>query len=332
MLAKNIYLLYPPGYSGSYISWCISKSEESLAPITVDNPVNTSSTDKYGGYGTSHLHHRIPTHANINQLIAWIILNKPIEKKIYLVNFHNEGLLGIAVHHIMNFDRDPIFIQISANTDDAMMLANLNAITKWPLYFQVAELDKEFNINLNSNDKLDLRNKFVKHYDDFFPKSRPLDFHKEYNYISNVREFRRQYDNWYTLRNLNNPHEVNESYYTLPKASPDHFYNIDLLDIFQGNFPKKLNNIMNTCDAGTFNFDYVKNFHQTYIDSQKNLQILNALQEFRQTKIVTEYLTSHPLIEASVIKELLNELPNDYEWEANTLQEIVKVYNDTMGP
>ena len=325
MLSKNIYLLYPPGYSGSYISWCISKSEESLAHITVDNPVNKSSTDKYGGYGTSHLHHRIPTHQNIHQTIAWIILNKPIEKKIYLVNFHDEGFLGYSVDHIMNFDRDPVFIQISATNDDTMMLANLNAITKWPLYFQVSELDKQFNIDLNSDDKLELRNKFIKHYNKFFPTSRPLDFHKEYDYINNIKEFRRQYDNWYTLRNLNNPHEVNESYYAQPKSAPKHYYNIDLLDIFKGSFSEQLSDIMNKCNVGTFNFDYVKEFHQTYVDSQKNLQILSELQEFRKTKIVTEYLTSHPLIEALVVKELLNELPVDYKWEADTLQQMIKV-------
>lgn len=324
MLSKNIYLLYPPGYSGSYISWCISKSEESLAPVTIDNPVNTSSTDKYGGYGTSHLHHRIPTHQNIHQTIAWIILNKPIEKKIYLVNFHNEGFLGYSVDHIMNFDRDPIFIQISAN-EHTMPLANLNAITKWPLYFKVSELDKQFDIDLDSTDNLALRNKFVKHYNEFFPTSRPLDFHKEYGYLNNIREFRRQYDNWYTLRNSNNPHEVNESYYATPKSIPEHYYHIDLLDIFQGNFPEKLNNIMNQCDVGNFNFDYVKDFHQTYVDTQKNLQLLDELEQFRKTKIVTEYLTSHPLIEALVIREISYAIPNDYNWEQETLQEIVKV-------
>jgi hypothetical protein len=325
MLSKNIYLLYPPGYSGSYVSWCISKSEESLAPSTVDNPVNTASTGKYGGYGTSHLHHRIPTHQNIHQIIAWIILNKPIENKIYLVNFHNEGYLGYSIHHIMNFDRDPVFIQISATKTNAIALAKLNAITKWPLYFQVAELDKKFNIDLDSADLLELRNKFVKHYDTFFPSSMPLDFDKEFDYIENINEFRKQYKNWYTLRNSYNSHEVNESYYAKPKDKPDYFYNIDLLDIFQENFPNKLHDIMNDCNAGSFNFDYVKKFHQTYIDAQTNLKILNELNEFKKTKIVTDYLTSHPLIEALIIKDLLNELPNDYNWEQETLQEIVKV-------
>jgi hypothetical protein len=82
---------------------------------------------------------------------------------------------------------------------------------------------------------------------------------------------------------------------------------------------------MNDCNAGSFNFDYVKKFHQTYIDAQTNLKILNELNEFKKTKIVTDYLTSHPLIEALIIKDLLNELPNDYNWEQETLQEIVKV-------
>ena len=325
MLSKNIYLLYPPGYSGSYISWCLSKSEESLAPVTVDNPINTSSTDKYGGVGTSHLHHRIPTHQNIHQTIAWIILNRPIEKKIYLVNFHNEGFLGYSIDHIMNFDRDPVFIQISANNADTMALANLNAITKWPLYFQVAELDKQFDINLFSTDTTALRNKFVKHYNDFFPASFELDFHKKFDYVNNVSEFRRQYQIWYNLRNGNNPHEVNESYYVKPKLVPDHFYNIDLMDIHKENLVDKLTKIVDNSQLGNFDFSYVKDFHQNYVNTQPNLKLLQELRKFRITKEVSSYLTSHPLIEALIIREVLDKLPKDYKWEQKTLQEIVKV-------
>jgi hypothetical protein len=324
MISKNIYLLYPPGYSGSYISWCISKSEESLTQFTVDNPINNTSTDKYGGLGTSHLHHRVPTHSNIHQIMAWIILNKPTEKKIYLVNFHNEGFLGYSIDHIMNFDRDPVLIQISSNNDDTRALANLNAITKWPLYFQVAELDKKYNIDLNNYD-IKLRNAFVKNYHSFFPNSYPIDFHKEYDYTNNIRDLRRQYDNWYSLRNDKNPHEVNESYYIKPKAIPDHFYNIELSDIYQDTFPDKLQEIMISCNSGEFNFDYVKSFHQNYISAQPNLKLLTELDNFRKTKQITNYLISHPFIEALIIKELLHELPKDYEWEAKSLQEIVNV-------
>lgn len=325
MLSKNIYLLYPPGYSGSYISWCLSKSEESLAPVTVDNPVNTSSTDKYGGYGTSHLHHRIPTHQNIHQTIAWIILNKPIEKKIYLVNFHTEGFLGYSIDHIMNFDRDPVFIHISASNKDTLALANLNAITKWPLYFQVSELDKQFDIDLQSTNKIELRNKFVKNYDRFFPSSHPLDFQKEFDYKENVMEFRRQYETWYNLRNSNNPHEVNESYYVKPKSVPDHFYNIDLMEIYKDGLTDKLSEIMHDSQSGNFDFNYVKDFHKNYVDTQTNLKLIQELTEFRITNKVTDYLTSHPLIEALVIREVLDRLPNGYNWEQETLQEIVKV-------
>jgi hypothetical protein len=42
MLHKNVYLIYPPGYSGSYLSWCLSKSEKDLSTITVDDPLNIS--------------------------------------------------------------------------------------------------------------------------------------------------------------------------------------------------------------------------------------------------------------------------------------------------
>jgi hypothetical protein len=225
----------------------------------------------------------------------------------------------------MNFDRDPVFIHISANNKDTLALANLNAITKWPLYFQVSELDKQFDIDLQSTNKIELRNKFVKNYDRFFPSSHPLDFQKEFDYKENVMEFRRQYETWYNLRNSNNPHEVNESHYVKPKTVPDHFYNIDLMEIYKDGLADKLSKIMKDSQSGNFDFNYVKDFHKNYVDTQTNLKLIQELTEFRITNKVTSYLTSHPLIEALVIRELLNKLPNGYNWEQETLQEIVKV-------
>jgi len=140
-----------------------------------------------------------------------------------------------------------------------------------------------------------------------------------------VSEFRRQYHIWYNLRNENNPHEVNESYYVKPKLVPDHFYNIDLMDIYKGNLVDKLTKIVDNSQLGNFDFSHVKDFHQNYVNTQPNLKLLQELRKFRITKEVSSYLTSHPLIEALIIREVLDKLPKDYNWEQEALQEIVKV-------
>ena len=97
------------------------------------------------------------------------------------------------------------------------------------------------------------------------------------------------------------------------------------MEIYKDNLVDKLSNIMDNSQSGNFDFSYVKDFHQNYIDIQTNLQLLRELKEFRITKKVNSYLTSHPLIEALVIREVLDKLPEGYNWEVETLQEIVKV-------
>ena len=97
------------------------------------------------------------------------------------------------------------------------------------------------------------------------------------------------------------------------------------MEIYKGKLTDRLSEIMTDSQCGNFDFSYVKDFHQNYIDTQTNLQLLRELRKFRITKEVNDYLTSHPLIEALVIREVLDKLPKDYNWEQETLQEIVKV-------
>ena len=331
MLNKNIYLLYPPGYSGTYISWCISKSETSTSSSTVDSPINLKNNDKYGGYGTAHLHHRTPTHCNIQQIEYWLILNKPQDKRIFLVNAHNEGEMAIAINHILNFDRDPVIIHISTQDRYAMALANLNAITKWPLYFKATNLDEKYNIDLTCKDKKLTRNNFVKHYDNFFPMSRPIDFDTTFTYEPNYKMFRKSYTDWYNLRHSHNPHEVNSSEFVEPYYKPKRYFALDFLEIFNETFVETLSSILEECDIGEFEYSYVSEYHHNYVENQPHLRFIEEIYKFRHSKVLTDYLTSHPLLEALVIKELINELPINYNWEEETLQQIVNVYNRHKG-
>lgn len=313
MLYKNIYILYPPGYCGSYLSWCLYKSNKYYANNTIDNPINLQSNEKYGGLGTSHLHHRIPTHSNIHQIIAWIILNKPLEKKIYLVNFHDEGMLGYSIDHILNFDRDPFFIHITANTDYEANLANLNAYTKWPLYFKVAELDKLCNINLDIDIGLELRNKLFINFNKFFPRSKTINFNSEFRYEHNFTNFRRQYKLWYDLRNKHNWHEVNENYYSVPVQQPKNFIEVSLEKLLSNDFFQTFSKIFTDNEVGEFDFSFATNFHKTYIDAQVNIQVLNKLIKMCNDKKLCEDVFVNPLVETIALKMFFPNFGSEHE-------------------
>jgi hypothetical protein len=280
----------------------------------------------YGGEGTAHMYHRIPTHCGIDQLMFWLILNRPEEKKVYLVNAWDENRLHKAIYHIMGFDRDPVIIQITAKDKHYNQLGNINAITKWPLFFEIMGHYEKYNIDFNNLDKNNLahRNTFVKYYDEMFTVPDSIDF-------DNIKEIKgstqwpfslEMYKRWFTLRNLNNPHEVNAEQFALPPDNMKNLYNLDLADIYSDIFPNILESLFENTNAGDFDFNYIKSFHQNYIDAQPHLKFIEEINEFKKTKVLTEYLNSHPLLQALVIKEIYDQLPTD--WESKTLQEIVK--------
>lgn len=324
MLTKNIYLIYPPGYSGTYVSWCIYKSEKDSASSTIDNPINNADNKKYGGHGTAHLHHRIPTHTNIEQLMYWLILHKPVDKKVFLVNAPESYSVNRTINHILNFDRDPVIIQITSSDPVMRMVANLNAVTKWPLFFDIQGHNKKFNIDFSVNDEtLHTRNICVKNFNEIFDVCHPIDFDTANENSPSYRFYRNFYTNWYDVRNNNNPHEVNDIQYIKPVYKPQYFYNLDLAQIYSSNFIETLKSIVNI--AGEFDFTYVNDFHPNYVDCQKHLQFITDYENFCKTKSLTDYLLSNPLSQAMVILEILDQLPLGYDWESKTLQEIVKV-------
>lgn len=329
MLDKNVYLIYPPGYSGSYISWCLSKSEKDSSTTTVDNPLNVSDNKQYGGSGTSHLHYRIPTHSTIKEIMYWLILNQPKEKKIFLVNGWDKGTIVNTINTIMNFDRDPVIIHITADNHYTRCIGNLNAITKWPLYFHAREINKKFNIDFfNPSNDLETRNKFVEYYDDIFPISFSLNRPSEDSF--NLLTLREHYKYWFTLRNEHNPHEINGDQYVYPHNEPTYFYSIDLMSVYDNSIFEILESIVTESKLGDFNFDFTKDYHPTYVNAQTNLKFKDEIFMFRHTKILTEYLLSHPLLQALTVKEMLIDMPN-VEWKDKTLQEIVYMYNDIEG-
>ncbi len=347
MQIKNIYILFPAGYSGTYLSWCLNKSELSTSVNTINDPINKTKSDKYGGAGTCHLYYREPTHASIDYIMSWLILHQPKDKRIYLVNVWGWFQLTRAINHILSFDRDPIIIHITADDADAEALGNLNAMTKWPLIFDIFEHTDRFGIDFyNIDDSMRTRNILVKNYNYIFTSSKSITFEdKEINkfecdqpdkaikmmWSEDYYYFMRNLiTKWFTVRNKHTPHEVNEEQFIKPYKLPKNYYSIGLKEIYQSDFPNKLEMIVSDKDIGNYNFDYVKSFHQTYIDNQSNIQYLSEIKMFRETGVLTEYLNSHPLLRALVIKNMLLKLPNDYDWETKQLNEIVGYYTNNI--
>lgn len=323
MLRKNIYILYPPGYSGSYINWCLSKSEQDLSQSTIDDPLNTSDNLKYGGVGTSHLHHRIPTHAGITELATWLILNKPAENKIFLVNAKNDNKFQETISWILQFDRDPIIIHITATDRHTQAVGNLNCVTKWPLYFDIVGIDKKYQLTFPCENTISNRNKFVVHYSDIFSNSYPLDYTTPSSKPYDYRYLTDWYAHWYNTRHAHNPHEVNSTQYVEPYYEPKHYYAIDLMKVYSPDFIDLLKSIVEETELGIFDFTHVREYHPKYVGAQPHLKFLDEIKEFNRTKQLTDYLCSHPLIQAYVIMELLPQIPNN-NWLDETLQEIVK--------
>lgn len=323
MLTKNIYLLYPPGYSGSYINWAISKSDADLGKVTVDDPINKTQSKELGGPGTSHLHVRVPTHHHLQNHLIWMIYNRPTEKKIYLLNsgtvYPDIKSPETCIAVISKYDPDAVFIHIHDNNNvDYRKYGALNTLIKWPVYFKANQsLERKYKFDsLNCKDSLNARDVFYKNFDKIFPYSNPLDFDK-------LRNKFYWFDAWYRVRNEYNPHEVNEQTYVKPSDTPPVVYQTNLVKIASADFINWLDIFLVTSECSdNYNLSHVKNFHQNYIDNQPNMLWFDEIQKFRQTMILTEYLKSHSLLQAFILMEVSNRMDSSYNYENKTLEQI----------
>lgn len=329
MLSKNIYLLYPPGSSGSYIHWCINKSEIDSANNTINDPINKEVSDAFGGVGTAHLHTRIPTHQSIHQHLLWMTYNQPKEKKIFLLNCHNVpnsfdvSRPDVAIRSILGSDPDPVIVMINDNDVlDDRKYGSLNTITKWPVFFKANQIiEKRFGFDsFNCKDSIEARNIFAESYYEIFPFLNDLNQDK-------LTESLEWYEEWYRVRNHHNGHEVNDETYIPPKMEIDHLYYISLTDIVSNRFPAWFDEFVSKINAGTFDTKFVKDHHQTYIDAQVNLQWFTEIEQFRKTYKLTDFLRSHALLQAFVIMEIKHLLPAVYKWKEMPIDHIVYVAN-----
>jgi hypothetical protein len=307
MLTKNVYILYPAGYSGSYVNWAIHASDDDLCKQTVESPINLNSNSKYGGIGTSHLHHRIPTHQSIKQHLPWLILNKPVDKKVYILNSDKDDIAEVFCS-ILGYDKDPIFIVVHDNNDmDIRSYGQINCSTKWPVFFAANHAMFDRKLTFDPFDCANDRNfrNLVAENQVGFRDLYPLDD----CVLDQVKSHYLNYLNWFRARNLQNPHEVNADYYIDRESFPENcIFQISCLDVVTENFPNILNNILNQSQClSSFDTNRIASVHQEYVKIQKNLQWFDSLNTWKQQGHVDEYLLSHSAIQGMIISRILKD-------------------------
>jgi len=309
MLTKNIYMLYPAGYSGNYVSWAISISDTDLKKQTVLDPLNNDNTAKFGGVGTSHYHTRRPTHQMIEQHIIWMALNRPDQPQTFVINVTNKNI-STALMMILQSDRDPVIIVIHDEDEpDVRTYGNLNTIQKWPTYaFARAALTTnhtELTYDMfNCADSKDFRNDVAS---GLFPYSVELSPINDTNRTEAEFAWRGS-QLWFKLRNSVQPHEVLSEQYIINDQFPwARVFQLSCRDVASVNFPKIIDNILDISGAcSSVDTDHLHQFHYNYIQRQQNLQWFTSIANWRSTGKLDKFLLGHASVQGYVIKEILN--------------------------
>lgn len=300
--------MYPPGYSGSYINWAINSSDKELQKVTVANPVNDNQSKKYGGVGTSHLHTRIPTHQGLFQHLTWVLYNKPTDSRVYIINCVNESACH-SISLISQYDPTGVFINIhNGNNHNIDSYGTINCATKWPTYIDVmlansAELSQS---RKQVHEKFDPYNcakdtsfrNWAVNNDNFFRHNYKL------NYDELVTGLQKHRD-WYQIRHTSQPHEVNETNYIADPNLKGRIFELSCLDVCSKNFVPWFNAFMtNSRVSEDYDCSHIPEIHEQYVSSQPNLQWFDSIKQWEQTGKLDNYLLSHSIIEAQVIKQI----------------------------
>jgi hypothetical protein len=335
MLKKNVYIIYPAGYYGTYINWAICMSDIDMSKETVLNPINGEESDTHGGVGTSHGHIKVPTHQGPMYHFMWVMHNKPAEYKIYNISKGNDSAMPtekfIAI--ILNSDPDAIFINIHDNNQaDITEFGNINGLIKWPTQLAIKQMYGHFgddeSLNqidpFNCANDIHFRNSVAENKEVFFRKQSPI------NFMNLIRAMKNN-EQWYNIRHSMQPHEINEETYINPATyiANDEYasriFELSCVDVVSDSFPEFLTSFLTqteTCSA--FDTSYVSSFHKTFIESQPNLQWFVSIKNWRENKVIDDFIRSHCGIQGVVLHEMLQQYPQlqQVNWKEMTLDEI----------
>jgi len=306
MLTKNVYILYPAGYGGSFINWAINASDADTAKHTVLNPINCTASSQLGGVGTSHLHTRLPTHQHIDWHIAWQLYNKPTDKRVYIVNSSEDEAYD-AISRVIQFDPDAVFIYMHGN--NSSLLESYGIITgflKWPTNIDIR---LTFNNSVNHGRKLvhdefdpfnckhdRLFRNWVVLNDSKFKNNHPLDQDLLLRYVN-------KFNRWYDIRNKFQPHEVNEQFYIKHASAERRVFELSIDTLFSNDFLQWFTSFMDDSKVSDqYDCTTVSSIHPEYLSVQSTLQWFKSIAQWEETGELDDFLLSHSIIESQLIK------------------------------
>jgi len=337
MFNNNFYILSPPGYYGTYVSWILYKSNKVTSSSTVDNPMNLSQTTQFGGVGTAHGHIKEPTHITWSRILTWRVLNQSYDNRVFVINsghainrFENQNLSMEEENHFMALlgihpaDRNPTFINMCSSSDaDEEKYGIITQMLKWPTYFlavwrldlQIKKQFPEFDAFACNNIKS--RNFFVKNYEWMFRVNNEVS-EQEIDRIKTIM------NHWYTVRHQYQPHEVNEDQYVSKFAAK--VINVHLNDVLSNDFIDKLQAMLITrgVDLSEFNFDHCKEFHPTFLRKQLYTPWFNDIKQLRESGVYSDFLDSHAIIQAISLLEYKDKLFQMSSWESTETKDLIK--------
>jgi hypothetical protein len=315
MLQKNVYIVYPAGYHGSYVKWAIEVSDLDRRAVTTLDPLNRSDSTSHGGAGTSHGHVRIPTHQGFDDHTNWVIRNRPADPTVYIINPSGSNIYHGIVQLLI---QDPAGIIITINDGNdrvTQSYGRINCVTKWPTFMPATDAvtgNKNFGMHENfdpfncardrrfRNSMVTNINMLTQNARDFSTASSPLNF-------EDLKILAVRYNNWYKVRNQYQPHEVNETTY-IPKVDHENrLYELNIKDIPSDKFLSQLQDILTiTGISNRFDLDVVNTYHRDYILAQPNLQWFESFAHWSRTGELDDYILSHSIIEAELLREIMH--------------------------
>lgn len=318
MLVKNIYLLYPAGYSGNYVNWAICRSDHDLSRITVTDPLNTTNSRQLGSAGTAHHHHRLPTHMAIPDLLIWIAKNRPQTPQTYVV-FTTDLSLAHTIDSICRIDPDPVFIVIHDDNDlDIRIYGHLNAMLKWPTYFHMRQELSNFEAKIlnsgtitdfdffSAGDRREIRNAIAQNQIPWLVHLCPLDQDSSKRCRADIQKTKL----WFDIRHSLQPHELPVNMHLVRDDLPyDSIFQLSCRDVASMAFIDFIKDFLTRsgCSDG-WSVDPVCEYHQNYINAQVNLAWFQAMETWKhqESAELTEFLISNQVVEGFVIREILH--------------------------
>lgn len=319
---KNIFFLFPPGYSGNYLQWICNISEQSKKHATIKDPLRPD--------GTSHGFARRPTHMALFNVLSWIIKNQPTDAQTFAVYATNDAATwadhpGNAAFWLLRSYPEGLCVNIHAANDDELKVGALNGYTKWNVWMYdlqtfYMERSPHFDWEGGKNKIISItdRNWLFENWRKFFVlNSTPFNW-EELKFHINAN------NQWYNIREEMDPGDMSADQFNNFEIFPDNnIFDISLGELYHPDFFKnsKFFQWVESQNAGIFDWSYAESYHQTYLDAQDNLKWFTKIEDMRNNKQVSKWLLQNTLSQAFLLEEVATRLTPG--WKESSTEDIL---------